>query len=125
MVHHDANGHFDWLISGHQSVDPLTEIISILPGKCKRFMFVHPVTLVWLFLSLLAWFSYSKAFNFALACNWPISANRDALGHIKHASSNRNWWFLKILNKQLNQKLFLLSDNNSCGLIFIKSIVYF
>ena len=43
IVHHHANGHFDWLISGHQSVNPSREVISILSGKYKRFMFVHPV----------------------------------------------------------------------------------
>ena len=34
---------FDWLISGHQSVNPLREAISVLSGKYKRFTFVHPV----------------------------------------------------------------------------------
>ena len=34
---------FDWLIPGQQSVNPSREAISILSGKCKRFMFVHPV----------------------------------------------------------------------------------
>ena len=43
IVHHHANGRFDWLISGHQSVNPSREVISILPGKYKRFTFVHPV----------------------------------------------------------------------------------
>ena len=33
IVHHYANGGFDWLISGHQSVNPLREAISILSGK--------------------------------------------------------------------------------------------
>ena len=44
IVHHHANGCFDWLISGHQSVNPLREAISILSGKYKRFTFVHPVS---------------------------------------------------------------------------------
>ena len=39
IVHHHANGRFDWLISGHQSVNPSREAIS---GKYKRFTFVHP-----------------------------------------------------------------------------------
>ena len=39
-----ANGCFDWLIYGQQSVDPSRETISILSGKCKRFTFVHPVS---------------------------------------------------------------------------------
>ena len=43
IVHHYANSYFDWLISGQQSVNPLRETISILPGKNKRFTFVHPV----------------------------------------------------------------------------------
>ena len=43
IVHHYANGCFDWLSSGQQSVNPWTEAISILSGKYKRFMFVHPV----------------------------------------------------------------------------------
>ena len=44
-VHHHANGCFYWLISGHQSVNPSREAISILSGKHKRFTFVHPVSL--------------------------------------------------------------------------------
>ena len=39
IVHHHANGRFDWLISEHQSVNPSREAISILSGKYKRFMF--------------------------------------------------------------------------------------
>ena len=42
-VHHYANGCFDWLISGQQSVNPWREAIFILSGKCKRFTFVHPM----------------------------------------------------------------------------------
>ena len=34
---------FDWLISGHQSINPSREAIFILSGKFKRFTFVHPV----------------------------------------------------------------------------------
>ena len=43
IVHHYANSCFDWLISGHQSVNPSREAISILSGKYKRFAFVHPM----------------------------------------------------------------------------------
>ena len=43
IVHHHVNGHFDWLTSGHQSVNPSREAISILSGKYKKFTFVHPV----------------------------------------------------------------------------------
>ena len=43
IVHHHANGRFDWLISEHQSVNPSREAISILSGKYKKFTFVHPV----------------------------------------------------------------------------------
>ena len=43
IVHHHANGRFDWLISEHQSVNPSREAISILSGKYERFTFVHPV----------------------------------------------------------------------------------
>ena len=43
IVHHHANGRFDWLISGHQSVNSSREVISILSGKYKRFTFVHSV----------------------------------------------------------------------------------
>ena len=46
IVRHHANSRFDWLISGHQSVNPSREAISILSGKYKRFTFVHPVGLV-------------------------------------------------------------------------------
>ena len=38
-----ANGHFNWLISEHQSVNLSREAVSILSGKYKRFTFVHPV----------------------------------------------------------------------------------
>ena len=41
IVHHHAYGRFDWLISGHQSVNPSREVIFILSGKYKRF--IHPV----------------------------------------------------------------------------------
>ena len=38
IVHHHANGRFDWLISGHQGINPSREVISILSsGKYKRF----------------------------------------------------------------------------------------
>ena len=61
IVHHRANGRFDWLISEYQSVNPSREAISILliseyqsvnpsreaisilSEKYKRFTFVHPV----------------------------------------------------------------------------------
>ena len=43
IVHHYANGCFDWLISGHQSVNPSREAISILSGKYKSITFLHPV----------------------------------------------------------------------------------
>ena len=43
IMRHHANGHFDWFLFGHQSVNPSREAISILSGKYKRFMFVHPV----------------------------------------------------------------------------------
>ena len=43
IVHHHANGRFDWLISGQQNVNPLREAISILSSKYKRFTFVHDV----------------------------------------------------------------------------------
>ena len=43
IVHHYANGCFDWLISGQQSDNPSREAISILSGKYKKFLFVHPV----------------------------------------------------------------------------------
>ena len=48
IVHHHANGRFDWLISGHQSVNPSREAISILSGKYKRFTFVFPECQLWI-----------------------------------------------------------------------------
>ena len=45
VLHHHANGRFDWLISEHQSVNPSREAIAILSGKYKRFTFVDPVTI--------------------------------------------------------------------------------
>ena len=33
IMHHHANGCFDWLISEHQSADPWREAVSILYGK--------------------------------------------------------------------------------------------
>ena len=44
IVHHYANGHYDWLISGQQSIKPSKESISSLYGKYERFSLVHPVT---------------------------------------------------------------------------------
>ena len=46
-MRHHTNGRFDWLISGHQSVNPSREAISILSGKYKRFAFVHPVAVTY------------------------------------------------------------------------------
>ena len=43
VVHHHANGCFDWLMSEHQSVNPSREATSVLSGKYKRFTFVHPL----------------------------------------------------------------------------------
>ena len=43
IVHHHANGRFDWLIFEYQNINPSKEAISILSGKYKRFTFVHPV----------------------------------------------------------------------------------
>ena len=43
IVRDHANDRFDWLISGHQSVNPSREAIFILSGKYKRFTFVHSV----------------------------------------------------------------------------------
>ena len=40
-MRHYASGRFDWLISGHQSVDPSREAISILSGKQK--IYVCPI----------------------------------------------------------------------------------
>ena len=44
IVHHHANGRFDWLISEQQSIYPLREAISILSEKYKRFKVVHLVS---------------------------------------------------------------------------------
>ena len=44
IVHYHANGRFDWLIAGLQSINPSREVISILSSsKYKRFTFVHLV----------------------------------------------------------------------------------
>ena len=56
-VYHHANGRFDWLISGYQSVNPWREAISILSGKHKRFTFVHSV--ISGFLQIIKRFIYS------------------------------------------------------------------
>ena len=42
IVHHHANGRFDWSISGHQSINPSRKVF-ILSEKYKRFTYVHPV----------------------------------------------------------------------------------
>ena len=42
IVHHHANGLFDWLISKQQSVNPSTEAISILSGKNKTVNLLGP-----------------------------------------------------------------------------------
>ena len=46
IVHHYANSCFDWLFSGHLSINLSREAISILSGNYKRFTFVHPVHMV-------------------------------------------------------------------------------
>ena len=51
IVHHHANGCFDWLICGHQSINLSREAISILSGKFKRFTFLHSVIRVSITLS--------------------------------------------------------------------------
>ena len=43
IMHHYANGRFDWLSYVHQSINPSRETITILSGKYKRFTFVHHV----------------------------------------------------------------------------------
>ena len=43
IVYHHANGRFDWLISGQQSVNPSRDAISILSGIYKGVTFIHPV----------------------------------------------------------------------------------
>ena len=43
IMHHHASGHFDLLISVHQSNNPSRQTISILSGIYKRFTSVHPV----------------------------------------------------------------------------------
>ena len=40
ILHHQANGCFDWVISEYQSVNSSREAISILSGRYKRFTFV-------------------------------------------------------------------------------------
>ena len=45
IMQHYANSCFDWLISGHQSVNHSREAISILSGKYKGFTFVHSVVI--------------------------------------------------------------------------------
>ena len=42
IVHHHANSRSDWLISGHQSVNPSREALFMLSGKYKTFTYVHP-----------------------------------------------------------------------------------
>ena len=44
IMHNHANSRFDWLISGHQSVNLSKEAISILSGKYNKFTFVHPAS---------------------------------------------------------------------------------
>ena len=36
IVHHHANGRFDWLISGHHIVNPSRETIPVLSGKYRK-----------------------------------------------------------------------------------------
>ena len=43
ITHHRANDSFDWLISGHQSVNPSREVIFVLSCKHQRFPFLRPV----------------------------------------------------------------------------------
>ena len=69
IVHHLANGRFDWLISGHQRVNPLREAISMLSGKYKRLTFVHPESQLWIIsyrLTCMNWFDVRVAFSSGL-----------------------------------------------------------
>ena len=70
IMHHHANGRFDWLISEHQSVNPSREAISIMSVKYKGFRFVHPVGIKFY---TIADYSYVKCFSFALLGNRPVS----------------------------------------------------
>ena len=46
IVHHHADGCYDWLLSGHQNVNLLREAISITVWKIQKiYVFVHPVNL--------------------------------------------------------------------------------
>ena len=45
VVHYHANGHFDWLTDGHQSVNPSREAVSILYGKYND---LH-LSILWLY----------------------------------------------------------------------------
>ena len=62
IVHHYANGCFDWLISGHRKVNPSREAISILSGKYERFTFVNPVMRI----QLKYYFSVDYYFSFRM-----------------------------------------------------------
>ena len=63
----------DWLILGHQSVNPFREAIPILSGKYKRFTFVHPVSL-W---SIICVYRELKQTD-AAAANLQISMQKDS-----------------------------------------------
>ena len=43
IVHHNTSGHFCWLISEHQSVNPSREPMSVPPGKYKSFMLTNRI----------------------------------------------------------------------------------
>ena len=65
IVRHHANGRFDWLISGHQRVNPSREAISVLSGKYKTFTFVHPVLLASIIIEKMMSFYFRKHFQMA------------------------------------------------------------
>ena len=47
---------FNWLISGHQSVNLSREAISALSGKYKRFTFVHPVLMASIIIEMMSFY---------------------------------------------------------------------
>ena len=63
-----ASSRFAWIVSGHQGVDPLRKVISILNGKLKGF--VHPAYFkVFVNCQLIVYISADKYFESMKACS--------------------------------------------------------
>ena len=72
IMHHHANGRFDWLISGHQGVDPSREVILYCLANTKD-----------LRLSILWWGHSIVYFISSRSCHASLPAREFLLKHVE------------------------------------------